>query len=164
MVVTTRSDTTALEHILGVLLEEPTVSPSDTYVPNFRACFNEAGVTCASDFISIEPSIYGDIPFSNVKRGTEKDTNLNVVQTKKLSSLVSWFRQPPSSPAVHWFDLSEDTFRTWRTDSAITPSPPVPALTTTPTTAISAIMDFRKGVKRSISDYKPFKEDRYFNS
>ena len=24
--------------------------------------------------------------------------------------------------------------------------------------------DFRKGVKRSISDYKPFKEDRCFNS
>jgi hypothetical protein len=33
-----------------------------------------------------------------------------------------------------------------------------------PSTAVSAIVDFRKGVKRSISDYKPFKEDHYFNS
>ncbi len=31
-------------------------------------------------------------------------------------------------------------------------------------TPVSAITDFRKGVKRSISDYNPFKEDRYFNS
>ena len=40
------------------------------------------------------------------------------------------------------------------------PSPAAAA----PSTIDSAINDFRKGVKRSISDYKPFKENRYFNS
>jgi hypothetical protein len=35
MVVTTHSDTTALEHILGVLLEEPQTSSTDTSIPNY---------------------------------------------------------------------------------------------------------------------------------
>jgi hypothetical protein len=158
MVVTTRSDATALEHILGVLLGEPAVTSNDTPIPKFRACFAEAGVTCASDFISIEPSVYGAIPFSTVKDGTDKDTTLNVIQIKKLSSLVSWFRQINSPPAVRWHDLSDDAFRTWRTESPAIPAP-APAIAT-PTTVVSAITDFRKGVKRSISDYKAFKEDR----
>jgi hypothetical protein len=117
---------------------------------------------CASDFVSIEPSIYGDIPFSIVKHGTNKDTTLNVIQVKKLSSLISWFRRIISSPAVHWSDLSEDAFRIWRTESVITPA--TTATTITAPCAVSAINDFQKGVKRSISDYKPFKVDRYFNS
>jgi hypothetical protein len=95
-----------------LLLEEPPISLSDTTIPPFRAaCFKEAGVTCALDFISIDSSDYGTIPFSIVKDGTEKDTTLNVIQVKKLNSLVSWFRQHPSSPAGHWFDLTEDTNR-----------------------------------------------------
>jgi hypothetical protein len=108
--VSTCSDTTALEHILGVLLAEPTISPTDTVIPLFRACFTEAGVTCASDFISIDSFAYGAIPCSVVKNGTDKDTTLNVIQVKKLSSLVSWFRQIISPPAVRWFELTEDAF------------------------------------------------------
>jgi hypothetical protein len=113
--VVTRSDKTALEHILNVLLEQPTVSSTDTTIPSFRACFNEAGVDCASDFISITPSTYGGVSFSSLKDGTDKDNNLNVIQIKKLSSLVSWFRQTTASPATKWFELTEDAFRSWRT-------------------------------------------------
>ena len=98
--VFTRSDETALEHILGVLLEQPPISSTDTTIPIFRACFTEAGVACASDFISITPSAYGRVLFSPLKNGTDKDTTLNVIQIKKLSSLVSWFRQTTSPPKV----------------------------------------------------------------
>ena len=166
--VFTRSDETALEHILAVLLEQPPISPSSSTIPFFRACFTEAGVACASDFITISPSAYGGVFFSPLKNGTDKDTTLNVIQIKKLSSLVSWFRQTDAPPATKWFDLSEDEFRSWRTQpeplQAPAPAPaPAPALAAAPITD-SAITDFRKGVKRSISDYKAFKEDRYFNS
>ena len=161
--VFTRSDETALEHILAVLLEQPPVDPAVTAIPPLRACFNEAGVTCASDFISIAPSTYAGVSFSIVKDGTDMDTKLNVIQVKKLSSLVSWFRQYPAPPATKWFDLTEDAFRSWRTrDSAPLTAAPAPAAAAT-STIDSAINDFWKGVKRSIS-YKPFfKEDRYFN-
>jgi hypothetical protein len=161
--VSTHSDATVLEPILGVLLEEPPISLSDTTIPPFRACFKEAGVTCGSDFISIDSSNYGTISFSAVKNGTDKDTTLNNIQVKKLNSLISWFRKNPSSPAGHWFDLIKDTFRTWRTESIVTPATSATTPATVPSN-ISAINDFRKGVKRSISDYKPFKEDHYFNS
>jgi hypothetical protein len=161
--VTTRSDETALEHMLGVLLEQPTVSTTETKVPSFRACFIEAGVTCASDFISISPATYKGVNFSTTKNGTDKDTVLNVIQIKKLGSLALWFHQTTAPPATKWFELTEDEFRSWRTQPdttlQVTTSATVPAPTT-----VSAITDFRKGVKRSISDYKQFKEDRYFNS
>jgi hypothetical protein len=161
----THSDETALEYTLAILLEQPPIASRDTDLPKFRACFNEAGVTCASDFISISPSSYGGMLFSSTNGGTDKDSALNVTQIKKLSTLVSWFRQFPAPSATKWFDLNEATFCSWRTQPA---TPPVSAVTAptaaTAITAISAITDFRKGVKHSISDYKAFKEDRYFNS
>jgi hypothetical protein len=161
----TRSDETALECILAILLEQPPIASTDADLPKFRACVNEAGVTCTSDFISILPSSYGGMIFSSTNGGTDKDSALNVIQIKKLSTLVSWFRQFPAPSAAKWFDLNEAAFRSWRTQPA---TPPVSAATAPATataiTAISAITDFRKGVKRSISDCKAFKEDRCFNS
>jgi hypothetical protein len=64
MVPITRSDVSALEHILFVLLDQPVINTTtDTSIPIFRACFKEAGVTNASDFISINTSAYGAISF-----------------------------------------------------------------------------------------------------
>jgi hypothetical protein len=160
-----RSDETALEYILAILLEQPPIASTDTDLPKVRACFNEAGVTCASDFISISPSSYGRTLFSSTNGGTDKDSTLNVIQIKKLSALVSWFRQFPAPSAAKWFDLNEATFRSWRTQPATPPVSTATAPTAATTiTAISAITAFRKGVKCSISDCKAFKEDRYFNS
>jgi hypothetical protein len=108
---------------------------------------------------------YGGMLFSSTNGGTDKDSALNIMQIKKLSALVSWFRQFPAPSAAKWFDLNEAAFRSWRTQPA---TPPVSAVTApaaaTAITTISAITDFRKGVKRSISDCKAFKEDRCFNS
>jgi hypothetical protein len=87
----TRSDETALEHILAILLEQPPIASTDTDLPKFRACFNEAGVTCASDFISVSTSSYGGMLFSSTNGGADKDSALNVMQIKKGSTLVSWF-------------------------------------------------------------------------
>jgi hypothetical protein len=162
----TRSDETALEHILAILLEQPPIASTDAdLLPKFRACFNKAGVTCASDFISISPSSYGGILFSSTNGGRDKDSALNVIQIKKLSTLVSWFRQFAAPSATKWFDLNEAAFRSWRTQPATPPvSTATAPATATAITAISAIADFPKGVKRSISHYKAFKDDRYFNS
>jgi hypothetical protein len=159
----THSDALALENILFVLLDQPVISTTtDTSIPIFRACLKEVGVTNASNFISINASAYGAIPFRTNSNSDNKDTTLNIIQVKKLSSLITWCNQVATPPVVRWFDLTEDTFRIWRTQPdtlAISEPTHEPS-----TTSISGISNFRKGVKWSISDYKPFKKDRYLNS
>ena len=71
--VSIRCDKSALEYILGVLLEQPSIDPTDAATPSFRACFTEAGVACALDFISITPpSTYAGVVFRIIKDGTLK--------------------------------------------------------------------------------------------
>ena len=158
MVPVTRSDAGALEHILSLLLEE---APStETAIPPFRACFDTAGVTNATDFLSMEPSAFRAILFATSKDG-DANHQLNIIQIKKLSSLLSWFRQDPTTNSpTRWYLLTPIIFQTWRTTplSHTTPRTPVTS------TSRSAITDFRKGVKRSVSDYQPFKEDRFWHS
>ena len=83
MVPTTRSDATTLEHILGVLLAQPPISP-DRDIPPFCGCLFTAGVTNATDFISMEPITYGSILFAATTDG-KKDQQLNAIQVKKLT-------------------------------------------------------------------------------
>jgi hypothetical protein len=156
----TRSDATALEHILAVLLEQP-VLVTGSAAPPFRACFLAAGVTTATDFVSITPDTYGSVEFSIEADGSDASSKLNVIQIKKIRSLIDWFSQVPAPPATRWFDLTDDAFRTWRTQSTLTSPASVPAPAPS---SLSAISEFRKGVKRSVSDYKAFKEDRFFIS
>jgi hypothetical protein len=91
MAAVARSNATAFEHILAVPFEQPHIASLDAELPKFRACCNEAGVTCASDFFLIAPSACGGMHFSPVKDDADKDAALDFVQIKKLSSLVSWF-------------------------------------------------------------------------
>jgi hypothetical protein len=155
-----RSDANALEHILAVLLAESPIVAGSAILP-FRACFLTTGATTtATDFVSLTPDTYGDVDFSIKPDSSEADSKLNVIQIKKLRSLVDWFSQVPTPSATRWFDLDEDTFRAWRTQSTLT----LPASVSPAPSSLSAISEFRKGVKRSVSDYKVFKEDRFFNS
>jgi hypothetical protein len=161
----TRSDASALEHILFILLDQPVINTTtDTSIPIFRACLTEAGVTNASDFISINASAYGAIPFRINPNSDNKDTTLNIIQVKKLSSLNTWFNEVATPQSFAGLTLP----KIHSGSGVLSPQPDTLAISEpTPepsTTSVSAISSFRKGVKQSISDYKPFKEDRYFNS
>jgi hypothetical protein len=161
MALLLRSDAAALEHILVQLLEQPSVTASDNSIPPFPACLIAAGVSSASDFISLDPLDYRQtIPFSITKDG-DKDSHLNVIQVKKLSALFSWFHQVTSPPITRWFDLTNNDFRAWRTppDPAFSKEPNVPPPVNVPVS--SAINDCCKGVRPNISDYTLFKEDRF---
>jgi hypothetical protein len=113
--VSARSDGTALERVLAVLLAQPSITATDTDISIFRACFCEAGVDCASDFMSIAPFNCKAVCFSVIKDGTDKDATLDITQVKKLASFALWFRQIIALPAAKWFELTEDAFRSWRT-------------------------------------------------
>ena len=121
MVAALRSDATALEHLLGVLLEQP-AAEKDSAIPPFRACFLAAGVTTATDFVSLAPDAYRAVEFSTKAHGSDAHSKLNVIQIKKLRSLVDWFSRVPTPSATRWFDLTKGAFRSWRT------SPPLPYL------------------------------------
>jgi hypothetical protein len=103
---------------------------------------------------------YGAILFPLIKDGTA-DQQLNVIQVKKLGSLFSWLSAQPSPTVQSWFNQKFAGFQSHRIQ--ILP-PPLNASTPTPLTITSAVNAFRKGVRHNISDFKPFKEDRYWYS
>jgi hypothetical protein len=121
---------------------------------------NKAGVSNASDFISLEPYDYGILTFAVEPSGPE-DQSLSIIQVKKINSLFSWFHQVPPSGVSRWFDLDYSSFQAWHTLPAPVPQGVSPASISLPS---SAIYDFRKSVKRSVSDYQIFKEDRLWHS
>jgi hypothetical protein len=158
MVAVLPSNAAALEHVLLILLDQPVAAPGSA-IPPFRACFLAAGVANANDFVSVSPDAHGSVEFSISTDGSDAHFKLNVIQIKKLRSLVDWFSQVTTPPTSCWFDLTKDAFRSWRTSTLAVPTdaPTVP-------TSISPISEFLKGVKRSVSNYKPFKEDWFFIS
>ena len=161
MVPTTRrEDSAVLEHILTVILTEPPPPENSPSVPPFRACFAKAGVSNASDFLSLDPSDYGIITFA-LEPDTFEDQVLSLVQVKKINSLFSWFHQVSPASVNHWMDLDLSTFQAWRSLPAPVSGEVSPASVSLPS---SAIHDFRKSVKRSISDHQVFKEDRLWHS
>jgi hypothetical protein len=83
-----RSDATALEHILVILLEQAVTVSGSPVPPFFRACFLVAGCNNAIDFVSITPDMYGAIEFSTKSDGSDATQKLNIIQIKKLRSLL----------------------------------------------------------------------------
>jgi hypothetical protein len=161
MVPTTQSDdSAALEHILTIILSEPPPSAGSSNPP-FRVCFAKAGVLNASDFISVDPSDYGIITFAAEPSGFE-DQILSLIQVKKINSLFSWFHQVTPAGVNRWMELDLPTFQAWRSLPPAIPQGASPASTIS--LPISAIYNFRKSVKRSVSDYQVFKEDRLWHS
>ena len=114
----------------------------------------------ASDFVSLDPSDYGIIAFAVEPSGPE-DQNLTLIQVKKINSLFSWFHQVLPGSVSRWMDLDFPSFQAWRSLPAPIPQGASPASISLPS---SAIHDFRKSVKRSVSDYQVFKEDRLWHS
>jgi hypothetical protein len=153
MVAALRSDATALEHVLFVLLNQPVTAPGSD-IPPFRACFLAAGATNATDFVSISPNTYGSVEFSTQPDGGDAHSKLNVIQIKKLRSLVDWFSQVATPPTSRWFDLTKDAFRSWRASALTAPAdaPTVPS-------SLSAIFRVPQRCQaRSVSDYKPLRK------
>jgi hypothetical protein len=113
----------------------------------------------------VEPNAYGSISFARITSSGDKDQQLNIIQVKKINPLFSWYHRVPYPMVSHWFDLDDTAFQVWRACLASTPNPG--ALLLSPVGSLSpssAIYDFCKSVKRSISDCNAFKEDPLWNS
>jgi hypothetical protein len=162
MVPTTQSDNSValLEHIPSVILSEPLSPAASSSTPPFPACFAKACVSNALDLFSVEPSDYGIITFAVEPYGPE-DQSLSLIQAKKINFLFSWFHQVPPSGVSCWLDLDYSSFQAW-------PSLPTPILPGASPASISlsasAIYDFRKSIKCSVSDYQVFNKDCLWHS
>jgi hypothetical protein len=107
MAPVTCSNVNALEHIFTVLLGE--AIPASTNLTPFPACFTTAGMTNASNFVTMDPSANGadgSILFPLTTKDGIADQQLNVIQVKKLGSLFSWLApnlllaSPPGSTSI----------------------------------------------------------------
>ena len=147
--ITRADDSAALEHILISILLEPLLPTTvGSTTPPFRACFSKAGISNASDSLSISPSDYGHITFATDPFGQE-DQILSLTQVKKINFLFSWLHQIPFSDATRWLSLDYQSFQVWRSQPTPTPQGTSPAAVSLPS---SAIHDFRKSVKRSVAN------------
>jgi uncharacterized membrane protein YgcG len=157
MPFTRNDDAAALEHILSELLGEPAAtSPSP-----FRACFTEVGVIGASDFINSEIDDYANARFS-VSSDAGVKTSLKAVQLHTLRALFLWWSQQSTTEMNAWNTLDAAGLFQWRLASKnsqvpAAPTPPTPISVPKPTSLTS---DFVKTVKKNVSDYLVFKEDR----
>jgi hypothetical protein len=128
-------------------------------IPPFHACYSKAGVSNVSYSISLEPGAYGSIAFA-ITSSEDADHELNIVQEKKTHSLFSWYHQAASPTTTHWFDLDNTSCQAWHT---LPSAPNLGALLPPPYIPSSAICDFHKSAKCTVSDYNVFKEDHLWH-
>ena len=101
---------------------------------------------------------------------------LSVMQLRKLQLLQEWFLDQIDQSVDTWFELTADIFRIWATSlvphrnnsannisTSFGPSTPVTTSSPIQNSSIhgsdSEAALFKKGVKRSVSDYNKFKDD-----
>jgi hypothetical protein len=75
-----------------------------------------------------------------------------ILELLTINYVFSWYHQVPSPVVSRWFDLDDTAFEVWCT----LPSTPNPGALLLPPAGLtrpsSAIYDFHKSVKRSVSD------------
>ena len=123
--------------------------------------FKNAGITGIDDFIFFDPE---DVDLLYWEDAGEMKA-LNKTKQKILISIMEWGRSSPILTKDNWLALDLDEIRqfkikTTRTKSIPIPStpPPSPAIArrTIEETGINKVNEFKKGIKRSISDYRSF--------
>ena len=130
----------------------------------FAKAFEELGVEDIKDFMFIEPSQF---------KATE--LKLKILQVQKLVVAQAWYRNQPESKTIStWFDLTADGLSTFAAQGfhLAQPKPSVQATSTTipaedsePAISTSAsspspASDFLKGIKRDVTQYQEFTDDK----
>eukprot|EP00957_Ditylum_brightwellii_P012755 964023-Ditylum_brightwellii.AAC.1 len=156
MILVTRLDANTLKHILAILLSEPLSTTSD--ISLFCSCFVTTGISNASNFLILDPPTYGAVMCLIVKDGSS-DHQLNVIQVKKLGSLLSWFQAQPIQGTSTKFNLDFDGFQAHHIKFVTV------TLIAAPTTfAPMAVGNFHKGICYNLLYFKLSKEDFYWYS
>jgi len=101
---------------------------------------------------------------------------LSVIQVRKLELLQQWYYEQDEPTTSVWFSLTASSFKRWtnqslaqrHTPTKVASTPFQPMTPSTPTNNVqnssTPVVDseavlFRKGIKRSVTDYNKFKDD-----
>ena len=144
------------------VLEDPADGP-------YHLAMLAAGVETITDLIELEK------PDLQALTWTKNDSNdndegpqkLSIAHINRLLSLRTWFAAQATNNESVFLSLTREGLAAFRREQAITPATPVtnpiaPAVTTV-TSALSPADEFKKGIKRDISAFKPFKDRRTWN-
>ena len=114
----------------------------------------------------------------SVKSMNDVTRKLSLVERRKLTQLKSWHadygrRNPNVSPVAAWICLDTDVFTDWLARYQASPVQPArsdgggegPTVSNSPSSkdeSTKLLESFTRSIKRDQSDYKPFKEDKYW--
>ena len=141
-------------------------------------CLEDLGVEATADFNYLEENDLKDVIVYTVEDGNEPATRtahrLKPIQVKKLMALKFWsLAQPTHTPDV-WKTFDPASLAIYATRPAPinslspsnypgTPLPHGSPMTAVTTTTLSSHQEFTKSIKRSVTDYPEFKDDRQFH-
>ena len=150
----------------------------DTHTPTVMLCLEDLGVEATADFNYLEENDLKDVIVYTVEDGNEPATRtahrLKPIQVKKLMALKFWsLAQPTHTPDV-WKTFDPASLAIYATRPAPinslspsnypgTPLPHGSPMTAVTTTTLSSHQEFTKSIKRSVTDYPEFKDDRQFH-
>jgi len=158
MAPATRSRTPegALAHILTNVL---TAGQDST----IRQAFTAAGTNTVIDFMELSKADLTELQVG-------ANTRLTITERNVLLAVQGWYRSQPSPTLDTWFELTTDTLQAYRQNAPLAPNTTTTADQTvvSPVTPLNPMIAppldygelFLKGTKRSITDYKVFKDTK----
>ena len=147
---------TALKHFRCEVMGEDEVDG------RLAKAFDSLGLENISDFLILEQS---DFEFAVLDTTTTPVTKLSKIEIRKLLKAQEWYQNHPSSTksVATWFDLNKDDFDTFLMNGHEKSQPVAPA--TSPVTGTTsdpystAALDFSKGIKRDVNQYRELSDD-----
>ena len=128
--------------------------------------FRHAGIYGINDLLILEEADINELTWDD-DEGTER--NIPFMDRKRLRSVIKWAMSGDETKSQHdWENLDIATIIHYRREPTtpatlpMTPSTPfTPTVATPPvSTTINTTLEFKKGIKRSVSDYKNFQNDK----
>ena len=130
--------------------------------------FMELGINNVNTFTIFHPSDVSSTFFYTDEHG--KTTPLGKVTWKQMENLLTWFHTSGVLTQSDWFNLTPETaFKApplpgAATTTAAPTKPPATVLTAAAPYPTDQLAEFRKGIRRSIDDYKDFTKDQQWKS
>ena len=132
----------------------------------YRLIFESSGVQSITDVLMLEEN--------DIDTLTMQDSNGDIVEASLTNKrAILWLRDyaatfPSDQSEVYWMSTTAATYNAFRrrhvaTLSALRTMPTTTTVTVPTTTTTSPADEFQKGTRRSVSDYKPFREKRQWN-
>lgn len=149
----------ALDHVLTKVLIAAKESP-------FRAALDKAGVEDILEFMELTADDLSALTWEH----SENSYELTVSQRNKILAVQAWYGDQEDSSIGTWGELTSASFNEYRLkrfankeDDTPTP-PPAPAPAPAPSQPMPlsaeelALSQFKKGIKRNVSDYTELKD------